>query len=84
MLTKINFRPPELLIVSNVEQFYRCFVSVKLTHKLRDLIHIFEMKEKVPWVSGLGTNILLRKSAVDELRKFFLTTFRQLYTEKIC
>ena len=50
-ITKLNLRPPELVTVSNVEQFYRCFVSVKLTHKLRDLINIFEMKEKAPWVS---------------------------------
>ena len=69
-MSKFNLRPPELLIISNVEQFYRCFVSVKLKHKLTDLIHIFKMRQKVPWISCLGNNVLLRKSAVDEVKQF--------------
>ena len=62
-MSAFNLRPPELLCVANVKQYY-CFFEVKrLTMSIDELLYNFRNETPMPWIDCLGNEVKLRASA---------------------
>ena len=53
-MTSFSLRPPELLVISNVEIYFQCFQLDKKSESGKKLFAMAEKKELYPWVDCCG------------------------------
>ena len=70
-VTVFSIRPPELLFVDSLKQYFRWFVREKLSCKRNENINIRFLKDNIldsHWIDGENFAIRLRPSAVEEFQ----------------
>ena len=69
-MTSFSLRPPELLVISNVEIYFKCFQRDKKSESGKKLFAMAEKKELYPWVDCCGHFVYIRPLGVNVVREF--------------
>ena len=69
-MTSFCLRPPELLVISNVVIYFKCFQRDKKSKSGKILFTMAENKELYPWVDCSGHFVYIRPLGVNIVRVF--------------
>ena len=72
-MTSFSLRPPELLIVERVENFFEWFVIEKRA-KLNQVVALFSFGKVTPWITIDGKFVRLRRNCLPDFLEFLYET----------
>ena len=72
-VTRFSVRPPQLLFVRQLKQYYSFFVVAETVRSTTELESCLS-KTPIPWVDGCNSVIKLRPSSIGEMRHFINET----------